>query len=137
MLLVEHGAKLQVRNKAGVSPVEISPDLRETQQRLCESVAGKFVDATAGVSDMTTLRLLASNDELDEMLLPLLSQTAAVAHILSLCRDSDGFGDSVCDDWIAVIESLFTSGPRRHRASHYSGFLNAIVKFLTNDGKLR
>lgn len=132
ILLLEHGAKLQVRNVAGTSPVELSPDLREMQRRLCEAVAGKFADLSGTAEDMAALRKLASNSENDQALLPLLKREETSAYIVSLCRGSDGF----CDEWLAVLELLFSPGIRRHRAAH-TGMLNVLVQYLVVPGKLR
>ena len=132
ILLLEHGAKLQVRNAAGTSPVDLSPDLREMQQRLCEAVAGKFAELSGTTEDMAALRKLASNSENDRALQPLLKREETSAYIVSLCRGSDDF----CDQWLAVLQLLFAPGIRRHRAAH-TEMLNVLVQYLVVPGKLR
>lgn len=137
ILLVEHGAKIQISNQAGVKPVQLSPGLQETQQRLCESIMNKFADKTASYSDMTNMRLLATNDENDQALIGGLRKPDASQHIISLCTDDENEQCGLIQDsWISIIELICSPGMRRNRAAR-SGFLSVLATCLTVPGKLR
>eukprot|EP00041_Stephanoeca_diplocostata_P039052 m.1582997 g.1582997 ORF g.1582997 m.1582997 type:complete len:1743 (+) comp25319_c0_seq4:162-5390(+) len=132
ILLIEHGARLTVTNADGVRPVDLLPDLHETQQRLCCSVGESLAAGTGGVDKMHMLRRLVSNDENDTVLIKHLQRSDTAAHVLSLCQDHG----SVSQWWHEVVALLFTKGFRRRRSADL-GLMDTVLQFVAYPGHLQ